>query len=203
MSCQSFDEIEKNLELRKKIRKLGVCSTIVGPTGPQGEKGEKGEVGPIGPQGEKGDIGPAGPIIPSITEGLLFLGFSDTDAKKEIEIQDTWIIPNQSSYFEILDNSKILVNPGIYEINMSGLIDNVDDTHGATIYLKDDSGAAIKDLTFELSIGNLKKMHFSQDILFRFEKATTLKVETSILGDEGTSNIVISNTNLLMKKIHE
>ena len=46
-------------------------------------------------------------------------------------------------------------------------------------------------------------MHFSQDILFRFEKANTLKVETSILGDEGTSNIVISNTNLLMKKIHE
>lgn len=42
MSCQSFDEIEKNLELRKKIRKLGVCSTIVGSIGPQGEKGEKG-----------------------------------------------------------------------------------------------------------------------------------------------------------------
>lgn len=203
MSCQNFDEIEKNLELSKRIRKLGVCSTVVGPTGPQGERGAQGEVGPTGPQGERGDIGPAGPIIPSITEGLLFLGFSDTDAKKEIEIQDSWIIPNQSLYFEILDNSKILVNPGIYEINMSGLIDNVDDTHGATIYLKEDTGAAIKDLTFELPAGNLKKMHFSQDILFRFEKATTLKVEASILGDEGTSNITISNINLLMKKIHE
>lgn len=105
----------------------------------------------------------------------MFLGFSDTDAKKEIEIQDTWIIPNQSSYFEILDNSKILVNPGIYEINMPGLIDNVDDTHGATIYLKDDSGAAIKDLTFELPIGNLKKCIFFKIFYLDLKKLLHLK----------------------------
>ena len=186
MSCQNFEEIEKNLELGKKIRKLGICSTIVGPTGPKGDKG---------------DIGPAGGVIPSVTEGLLFVGFADT--KEDLEIQDSWIIPNQSPYFQILENNEIEISPGIYEITLSGLIEDADDTHGATIYLKDDTGAAIKDLTFSLPAGNLKQMYFSQDILFRFEDITKIKVETNILGDEKSSNITISNTNLVLKKIHE
>ena len=46
MSCQNFEEIKKNLELSKKIRKLGICSVVIGPTGMTGPRGE---IGPTGP----------------------------------------------------------------------------------------------------------------------------------------------------------
>lgn len=45
MSCQNFEEIKKNLELSKKIRKLGFCSVVIGPTGMTGPRGK---IGPTG-----------------------------------------------------------------------------------------------------------------------------------------------------------
>lgn len=45
-------------------------------------------------------------------------------------------------------------------------------------------------------------MYFSQTTIIRFEKETSLQVVVSILGDENTSNVVISDVNLLIKKIH-
>ena len=46
-------------------------------------------------------------------------------------------------------------------------------------------------------------MFFSQSIIFRFEKITTLKASTNLLGDEASSKVIVSDVNLLMKKIHE
>ena len=46
-------------------------------------------------------------------------------------------------------------------------------------------------------------MSFSQNIVFRFEKLTVLEVGADILGDSGTSNVVITGVNLTIKKIHE
>ena len=90
----------------------------------------------------------------------------------------------------------------VYEIVFSGFISEADDTHGAE-YLSDETGAAIKDLHFKLSGGNGKRMFVSQSIIFRFEKITTLKANTNLLGDEASSKVVVSDVNLLMKKIHE
>lgn len=45
-------------------------------------------------------------------------------------------------------------------------------------------------------------MSFSQTILFRFEEATILQATVDILGEEGTSNVVVSSVNLIMKKIY-
>ena len=45
-------------------------------------------------------------------------------------------------------------------------------------------------------------MNFSQTTVFRFEASTILEVVASIIGDEGTSNVTITDVNLLMKKIH-
>ena len=65
MSCQNFEEIKKNLELSKNLRKLGICSVVIGPTGPTGPTGPSGSgagaTGPTGPTGPTGETGPTGP----------------------------------------------------------------------------------------------------------------------------------------------
>lgn len=194
---EKYQELIENLKLRNKILNLGICSSIISPTGP------KGDIGPTGPKGDTGDIGPTGPIAISSTEEILFTSFLETNTSGKMSRQDSWIIPSESEYFSLLNETDIKVQPGIYEISFSGLIEKADDSHGATFYLKDDVGSAIKDLSFELLAGNGKQMNFSQTILFRFEKETILQVEADILGNTDDSNVVVTNVNLIMKKIHE
>ena len=194
MSLQKYQELEKNLKLRNKLLKLGIGCVVKGP---------KGDIGPTGPQGEIGPTGPAGETSASSNEGLFFTSFSDTKDSNKMVLEDSWFVPSESEYFTILNDTDIEVQPGIYEITFSGLVNDSDDTHGAAFYLQNSEGSALKDLTFELPIGNGKQMNFSQTIIFRFENVTVLEVIADILGDTGTSNITISSVNLLMKKIHE
>ena len=185
---------------------MNSCNSIIGPAGPKGDigpTGPKGDSGDIGPKGDPGDIGPTGPIAISSTEGLFFTNFLETNTSGEMLLQDSWLVPNESEYFSLLNETDIKVQPGIYEISFSGLIEKADDSHGATFYLKDDRGSALKDLSFELLAGNGKQMSFSQTILFRFEQETTLQVKADILGNQDDSNVVVTNVNLVMKKIHE
>mgnify|MGYP004527282283 CR=1 FL=1 len=200
MSSNKYQELQENIKLRNKILNLGFCQSNVGPTGPRGADGLPGDIGPTGPRGE---IGPTGPIAVSSSEGLFSTGFVDTTESIEMNFENSWLIPNESEYFTIVSENEVLVEPGIYEITLSGLIEQADDTHGATFYLKNSNGEAIKDLSFELLAGNGKQMSFSQTIVFRFEESTILQVIVDILGDNGTSNVKVSGVNLLMKKIHE
>ena len=101
------------------------------------------------------------------------------------------LVPNASPYFTLLNNSKIELIPGIYEISFSGRIEGGDNTHDGTFYLQTSEGSALKDLTFTLPIDSLEMMHFSQTILFRFDKDTVLQVPVDILGDLNTSNVEI------------
>lgn len=200
MSSQKFKELEENARLRNKLLKLGFGCTLIGPTGPTGPQGLQ---GPKGDQGAQGPIGPTGPIAISSNEGLLFSSFIDTSTSEKMSINDSWLIQNESEYFSILNDTEIEVQPGIYEITFSGLIEQADDTHGATFYLQNSEGSALKDLTFKLEPNSGKQMSFSQNIVFRFEKLTVLEVGADILGDSGTSNVVITGVNLTIKKIHE
>lgn len=188
MAKQKYDELQKNLKLRKKIIDLGFGCSIVGPTGPKGEQGL---------------IGPTGPAAAPVTEEILFTSFEESNTSGEMQLLDSWILPNESKTFQLLSETEIEVQPGIYEIDFSCFVEKADDNHGATIYLKDENSSAIRDLHFNLEAGTGKQMNFSQIILFRFEKTTILQVLVDILGDEGTSNITVSNTNLLIKKIYE
>lgn len=229
MCCsQNLDKLEENLKLRKNLLSLGICSSVVGPVGPtgpsggatgptgpqgiQGLKGDKGDIGPTGPQGLKGDkgdtglVGPQGepgPIISSTNEGMLFASFAETKANGPMLFENSWLVPSDSLYFNILNNNEIQIQPGIYEITLSSFLDGSDVDHGAEVYLKTMDGSAIKDLDYKLPIGSTMPMNFSQNILFRFENVTVLQVEVNLLGEEETSNVVVSNTNLLIKKIHE
>lgn len=217
MSFQNCNEFEENLQLRRKLLSLGICPSIgpTGPTGPQGEVGIQGIMGPTGPKGDigfQGQIGPTGPqgekgdpgdVPISSNEGLFFTSFVETSVPEKLELQDPWFIPNSSAYFNIVNDTDLEVQPGIYEITFSGVIENIDDTHGAEIYLSNKEGSAIKDLNFKLDPGSSKIFNFSQSIIFRFEDVTTLNVDFSLTGDEGTSNVIASNIHLIMKKIHE
>ena len=136
MDCQKYQELEERLKLRNKLLNLGICLTAVGPTGP------------------KCDIGPEGPTTPSTKEGLMSTGFVETTKTGKMTLQDPWLIPNPSSYFNLLEDNDIEVQPGIYEITFSCLIKGVDAIHGGTFYLQTDEGSAIKDLTFELLASN-------------------------------------------------
>ena len=200
MDCQKYQELEERLKLKKKLLNLGICLTTVGPTGPKGDIGKQGIQGE---KGEKGDIGPAGPTLPSTNEGLMSTGFLEATKTGKMVLRDSWLIPNPSNYFNLLEDNIIEVKPGIYEITFSGLIKGVDVTHGGTFYLQTDEGAAIRDLTFELLASNGKQMHFSQAIVFRFEDITNLQAMAGVFGDLEDSNVSISDVNLLMKKLHE
>lgn len=203
MNLQKYQELEKNLKLRNRLLKLGIGCVVKGPKGDIGPTGPQGEIGATWPQGEIGPTGPAGEVSSSSNEGLFFTSFSDTNDSNKMTFEDSWFIPSESKYFTILNDTDIEVQPGIYEITFSGLVNDSDDTHGATFYLQNIEGSALKDLTFELSIGSGKQMTFSQTIIFRFEKVTVLEAVANILGDASTSNVTISSVNLLMKKIHE
>ena len=178
-----------------------ICNPIIigmtGPTGPQGL------IGPTAPQGERGETGPKGDTPISSSEGVFFASYNDTNDIEAMVISDTWLIPEFSEYFIIPNNTEVEVVPGIYEIDLSGYIDGVDNTHGGSFYLVDSTGAAIKDLNFELLEGDISRMYFSKNILFRFEEDTILEVMTNLTGDINTSNVGIKDVTLLMKKIHE
>ena len=187
MSFQNCSEFEENLRLRRKILSLGICPSI-GPTGPTGLQGERKDIGPV-------------PI--SSNEGLLFTSFIDTTILEKLKLQDTQFIPDSSDYFEVVNDTDLEVQPGVYEITFSGVIEDLDESHGAEIYLSDSKGSTIKDLNFKLEQGTSKIFSLSQAIVFRFENVTTLNVDFSITGDETTSNVIASNVYLIMKKIHE
>ena len=172
----------------------------------QGPRGKKGEPGQQGPKGDKGDIGPqgeTGPVISSSNQGIFYTNFLDTEDANSMTFENPWFIPNEPEFFRKIDDTSIEVLPGVYQIMISGLIKEADDTHGAEVYLQDENGSAFKDLTFKLETGKANQMYFTRTIFFRFENTTTLKVSTNILGDIGTSNIVISDVNLALIKIHE
>lgn len=148
MSCQNFEEIKKNLELSKKLRKLGICSVVIGPTG---MKGSRGEIVPTGPTGAQGIQGETGPTVPSGTtplssnEGIVHASFLENEDTGVMEFENTWFVPNPSEYFKLLDNSHIDVEPGIYKISFSCYITGVDVDHGIEVYLMNDTGAAIQE----------------------------------------------------------
>lgn len=187
MLSKSIDELKEKLELRNKILS---CCQIVGP------------IGPRGPRGERGIQGELRPLIASSNEGIFFTGFADTNVTGEMIIQAPQLISNQSEYISIISESEIEIEPGIYEITLTGLIENADEDHEAAFYLKNEDGSAIKDLSFQLPIGEGKIMHFSQVTFFKFDTLTKLQVMVNILGEEDTSNVTISDVNLLIKKIH-
>ena len=136
MSCQNFEEIKKNLELSKKIRKLGICSVVIGPTGMTGPRGEFGPTGPTGPSGTT-------PL--SSNEVIVHASFLENEDTGVMEFENTWFVPNPSEYFKLLDNSHIEVESGIYKISFSCYITGVDADHGIEVYLMDDTGAAIQE----------------------------------------------------------
>lgn len=173
-----YDKINKD-------RKCNCTPIIIGKTGPKGDKGDKGDT----------------PI--SSSEGVFFSSYNDTGDVISMILNDIWLVPNRSDYFTILSNTMVEVIGGIYEINLSGIVSGVDSTHGGGFYLKDSTGSAIKDLTFELSMGNMNEMYFGKAILFRFEKDTILEVKTSITGDINTSSVMVRDVTLFMRKIHE
>ena len=141
--------------------------------------------------------------IRNVTEGIFFASYNDTNDIEAMIINETWLVPEPSEYFIVPNNTEVEVVPGIYEIDLSGYIDGVDNTHGGSFYLVDSTGAAIKDLNFELLEGDISKMYFSKNILFRFEEDTILEVMTNLTGDINTSNVEVKDVTLLMKKIHE
>lgn len=136
-------------------------------------------------------------------DAIFFTGYNDTNTSTILSLDTSWPIPNPNPYIKIINDNEISIPVGIYEISLSGLISNADDTHGGEIYVQDDTSSAVKDLLFTLPINTDKQMYFSKTIIFRFEKDTTLQVLTNILGNENTSNVSISNVTLSIKKIHE
>ncbi len=147
--------------------------------------------------------GSIGPARPSSTQAIFFTDTVDVKTSGEVTFDNRWLIPGEQESFEVIDNSKVKLEEGIYEIVMSGHIGEVDDTHGGEVYLQDDNGSSIKDLTFKLPAGNDKQIYFSKDIIFRFEVPTILQIIVNITGDVQSSKVVISDVSLLLKKINE
>lgn len=81
----------------------------------------------------------------SLNEGIVHAGFLENEDTGVMEFENTWLVPNPSEYFKLLDNSHIEVELGIYKILFSTYITGVDVDHGIEVYLMDDTGAAIQE----------------------------------------------------------
>ena len=73
--------------------------------------------------------------------------------------------------------------------------------HGGIFYVKDDTGKVVMDLSFKLPSGVISQMHFSQNVLIKFDTDVTLQVMAGIIGDAESSKVVINDVNLLLKKL--
>lgn len=164
-------------------------------------KGDKGDKGEAGPKGDAGEIGPEGPITEGSTEEILFVSFAETNISGLMNIQDKYLIPQNAKYFNIAGKTDIKLTQGVYEIAFSGAIEEVDNMHGGIFYVKDDTGKVVMDLSFKLPGGVISQMHFSQNVLIKFDTDVTLQVMAGIIGDAESSKVVINDVNLLLKKL--
>ena len=187
-----YQKLLEKQKLRKELLDLGLVCMVQGPQGVKGEKGEK---------GDKGDPGEAGTNYPASYESLFYTSFNDAHDGGKLIINTPWLVPNPVDCFQILDESDILVKPGVYEITLSCQIMGTDDTHGAQVYLQDENGSEIKALSFIYPRNNGSFSSFYQTTLLRFEKDTILSVNTLILGDSTSHNISFSNANLMLKRL--
>ena len=156
---------------------------------------------PKGEKGDAGEIGPEGPITEGSTEEILFVSFAETNISGLMNIQDKYLIPQNAKYFNIAGNTDIKLTQGVYEIAFSGAIEEVDNMHGGIFYVKDDTGKVVMDLSFKLPGGVISQMHFSQNVLIKFDTDVTLQVMAGIIGDAESSKVVINDVNLLLKKL--
>lgn len=156
---------------------------------------------PKGEKGDAGEIGPEGPIREGSTEEILFVSFAETNISGLMNIQDKYLIPQNAKYFNISGKTDIKLTQGVYEIAFSGAIEEVDNMHGGIFYVKDDTGKVVMDLSFKLPGGVISQMHFSQNVLIKFDTDVTLQVMAGIIGDAESSKVVINDVNLLLKKL--
>lgn len=156
---------------------------------------------PKGEKGDVGEIGPEGPITEGSTEEILFVSFAETNISGLMNIQDKYLIPQNAKYFNTSGNTDIKLTQGVYEIAFSGAIEEVDNMHGGIFYVKDDTGKVVMDLSFKLPGGVISQMHFSQNVLIKFDTDVTLQVMAGIIGDAESSKVVINDVNLLLKKL--
>lgn len=156
---------------------------------------------PKGEKGDVGEIGPEGPIREGFTEEVLFVSFAETNVSGLMNIQDKYLIPQDAKYFNIVGKNDINLTHGVYEIAFSGAIEEVDNMHGGIFYVKDDTGKVVMDLSFKLPGGIISQMHFSQNVLIKFDTDVTLQVMAGIIGDVESSKVVINDVNLLLKKL--
>ena len=156
---------------------------------------------PKGEKGDAGEIGPEGPIREGFTEEILFVSFAETNISGLMNIQDKYLIPQNAKYFNIAGKTDIKLTQGVYEIAFSGAIEEVDNMHGGIFYVKDDTGKVVMDLSFKLPGGVISQMHFSQNVLIKFDTDVTLQVMAGIIGDAESSKVVINDVNLLLKKL--
>lgn len=156
---------------------------------------------PKGEKGDVGEIGPEGPIAEGFTEEILFVSFAETNISGLMNIQDKYLIPQNAKYFNTSGNTDIKLTQGVYEIAFSGAIEEVDNMHGGIFYVKDDTGKVVMDLSFKLPGGVISQMHFSQNVLIKFDTDVTLQVMAGIIGDAESSKVVINDVNLLLKKL--
>lgn len=156
---------------------------------------------PKGEKGDAGEIGPEGPIAEGFTEEILFVSFAETNVSGLMNIQDKYLMPQNAKYFNIAGKNDINLTHGVYEIAFSGAIEEVDNMHGGIFYVKDDTGKVVMDLSFKLPGGVISQMHFSQNVLIKFDTDVTLQVMAGIIGDAESSKVVINDVNLLLKKL--
>ena len=156
---------------------------------------------PKGEKGDAGEIGPEGPIREGSTEEILFVSFAETNVSGLMNIQDKYLMPQNAKYFNIAGKNDINLTQGVYEIAFSGAIEEVDNMHGGIFYVKDDTGKVVMDLSFKLPGGVISQMHFSQNVLIKFDTDVTLQVMAGIIGDAESSKVVINDVNLLLKKL--
>lgn len=64
------------------------------------------------------------------------------------------------------------------------------------------TSTVVMDLPFQLLAGLTTQMLFSQTIIYTFDTETPLQVQAEITGKQDTSNVRVSDVNLLMKKIY-
>ncbi len=64
------------------------------------------------------------------------------------------------------------------------------------------TSTVVMDLPFQLLAGLTTQIHFSQTIIYTFDSETPLQVQAEITGKQDTSNVRVSDVNLLMKKIY-
>ena len=144
--------------------------------------------------------GPFGAMGTPNLESLCFVSFDSITSQNHIRINHSILLPENSNFYHLTDQTITIVEAGIYEITFCGVIDENVDQQNIVIWLRSESLGVTTNLPEMYGRWNsgTQNSYFSQTSIFSFDEPQTLSLFIEV---PGATNFLIQFVNLVVRKL--